>query len=142
MRELIVPATKEAIEEVIHTLEQEMERRECSMKNQMQLNIALEELLVNIVHYAYKPEENGQIKITYELQTDENGIYLYLICSDKGKEYNPLRKKDPDITLSVEKRPIGGLGIFMAKKLLDSIQYERKDDENRIFIKKQFLFRE
>ena len=136
MREWTIPATKEAVATVMHSLEREMEANECSEKKRRQLNIALEELMVNIVNYAYG-EEHGIIRISYEFWKTEGGVCLKLICADHGKSYNPLKKKEPDVSLLAEKRKAGGLGIFMMKKLVDSIEYERVGGENQITIIKQ-----
>lgn len=136
MREWTIPATKEAVAAVMHSLEREMEANECSEKKRRQLNIALEELMVNIVNYAYG-EEHGIIRISYEFWKIEGGVCLKLICADHGKSYNPLKKKEPDVSLPAEKRKAGGLGIFMMKKLVDSIEYERVGGENQITIIKQ-----
>ena len=136
MREWTIPATKEAGAAVMHSLEREMEANECSEKKRRQLNIALEELMVNIVNYAYG-EEHGIIRISYEFWKTEGGVCLKLICADYGKSYNPLKKKEPDVSLPAEKRKAGGLGIFMMKKLVDSIEYERVGGENQITIIKQ-----
>ena len=125
MRELIVPAAKEATADVIENLQSEMNRRGSSVKKQMQLNIALEELLINIVHYAY---EQG-----------EDGVYLKIICADRGRAYNPLERTEPDIELPIEEREAGGLGIFMLKNLVDSVAYERKEGENRLTIVKKVV---
>ena len=136
MREWTIPATKEAVAAVMHSLERELEASECSEKKRRQLNIALEELMVNIVNYAYG-EEHGIIRISYEFWKTEGGVCLKLICADHGKSYNPLKKKEPDVSLPAEKRKAGGLGIFMMKKLVDSIEYERVGGENQITIIKQ-----
>ena len=136
MREWTIPATKEAVAAVMHSLEREMEANECAEKKRRQLNIALEELMVNIVNYAYG-EEHGIIRISYEFWKTEGGVCLKLICADHGKSYNPLKKKEPDVSLPAEKRKAGGLGIFMMKKLVDSIEYERVGGENQITIIKQ-----
>ena len=82
-------------------------------------------------------EEHGIIRISYEFWKTEGGVCLKLICADHGKSYNPLKKKEPDVSLPAEKRKAGGLGIFMMKKLVDSIEYERVGGENQITIIKQ-----
>ena len=139
MRELIVPAAKEATADVIENLQSEMNRRGSSVKKQMQLNIALEELLINIVHYAYEQGEDGEIRVLYECQKAEDGVYLKIICADRGRAYNPLERTEPDIELPIEEREAGGLGIFMLKNLVDSVAYERKEGENRLTIVKKVV---
>lgn len=136
MKELVVPATKEGMSDIMQSLEQEMVERKCPIKKQRQLIIALEELLVNILYYAY-PSGEGIIKFAYEFHENGAGFRLAAVCSDWGTGYNPLKQKEPDVTLPAEKRTAGGLGIFLARRLLDTIRYERKGGENRLFIEKQ-----
>lgn len=93
------------------------------------INICSEEIFVNIASYAY-PEEAGAVRISFIKKDNE----VILIFEDEGFEYNPLEKEDPDITLSFDKRPIGGLGIFMVKEMSKNIKYERKDDKNILTI--------
>ena len=104
------------------------------MKTQMQIDIAVEELFVNIAHYAYNPEV-GPVTIRVEVQKEPLAVTVTFI--DHGVPYDPLAKEDPDITLSAEERQIGGLGIFMVKKSMDDIAYEYKDGQNILYIKKK-----
>ena len=90
----------------------------------MKLLISAEEIFSNIARYAYEEPGNADITVTIE-----DGM-LKVIFEDTGIEYNPLEKDDPDITLSVEERKIGGLGIFIVKKSMDLVRYERKDNKN------------
>ena len=88
------------------------------------INTALEEVFVNVAKYAY--EEGGTVEVT--LSNDKNKVTF--IFKDHGKEFNPLDREDPDITASSSEREIGGLGIFMAKNIMDDISYEYKDGYN------------
>ncbi|GAB1348973.1 hypothetical protein MASR1M107_11860 [Ignavibacteriales bacterium] len=92
--------------------------------------IAVDEILSNIVYYAYEEGEEGKIEIKLSLQN--NSLKLEFI--DGGKEFNPLVKSDPDISIPPEEREIGGLGIFIVKKLMDSVHYTRKGNENILTI--------
>ena len=103
------------------------------MKAQMQIDIAIDELFGNIARYAYNPEV-GPATVRVEVLNDPLAVEITLI--DGGIPYDPLKKEDPDITLSAEQREIGGLGIFMVKKSMDSITYEYKDGKNILAIKK------
>ena len=87
--------------------------------------VCLEEIFVNIASYAY-PEKAGTVKVSTAKENDE----IILKFEDEGFEYNPLEKEDPDITLSYDKRPIGGLGIFMVKEMSKKLEYERKNNKN------------
>ncbi len=88
-------------------------------------NVCLEEIFVNIASYAYKGKEG-----VVEVSTDKKDGEIILIFKDKGVAYNPLEREDPDITLSLEDRPIGGLGIFIVKELAKKVEYKRTDNEN------------
>ncbi len=133
MKTLTVPARTDQLEVVQEFIQQELENQECPMKVQMQIAIAVEEIFVNIAHYAYKPVE-GDATIRCEVGGDPLEVTIQFL--DHGKPYNPLAKEDPDITLSAEERQIGGLGIFMVKKSMDSLDYEYQDGKNILTIKK------
>lgn len=98
------------------------------------LYMCAEELYANVAFHAY-PQEAGIIEVI--LSKNNNDISLTF--KDHGIEYNPLNKQDPDITLTPEKRPLGGLGIFMIKKMADNIIYERTDNQNILTI--TFLYK-
>lgn len=100
----------------------------------MQIDVAVEELFVNIAQYAYAP---GIGVATIRLEIQEDPFVVVITFIDNGIPYNPLAKEDPDITLSAEERPIGGLGIYMVKKSMDEVSYEYKDGQNILRIKKQ-----
>lgn len=134
MCELHVDALIENLEQVLSFVEAKLEELECSMKIQEQINIAVEEIYVNIAHYAYQSEP-GQATICIEAEEDSDTVVIRFI--DSGIPFNPLEKKDPDITLSAEERNIGGLGIYMVKKSMDDVSYEYKDGQNVFTIKKK-----
>ena len=96
------------------------------------IDLAIEEIFVNIAHYAYNPDV-GEALISASFVDN----ILTVIFKDRGKEFNPIAKKDPDITLSAEEREIGGLGIFLTKKFMDSVNYEYKDGQNILTISKK-----
>lgn len=127
---VIFPAEDEALSDVNAFVEQQLEEAGCSPKNQMKIMVALEELFVNVAHYAYGAEK-GQVEI--ELDFEDKDMILKL--KDSGKPFNPLAKLDPDVTLSAEERDIGGLGIFMVKKSMDKVDYKYEDGQNIIIIR-------
>lgn len=133
MKELTIAATVENIEVVTDFVNQQLEELACPMKAQMQINIAIDELFSNIVHYSYNPEI-GQATVRVEVM--ENPLAVSITFIDNGVPYDPLSKEDPDLTLSAEERQIGGLGIYMVKKSMDEITYEYKDGQNILSIKK------
>jgi len=133
MRELNVEALVDNLDTVISFVDEELDKLETSVKIRTQIDIAVEELFVNIAHYAYNPQ-TGPATVRVEVEQDPLAISITFI--DKGVPYDPLAKADPDVTLSADERAIGGLGIFMVKKSMDSIDYEYKDGQNILHIKK------
>ena len=100
------------------------------------LDLAVEELYVNICHYAYPPLV-GIVEIASEVT--ENPLKIKIRFSDEGIPFDPLKKEDPDITATAEKRKIGGLGIFLTKKIMDSVVYKHEDGKNILTIEKTLL---
>lgn len=96
------------------------------------VDLAVEEIFINIAHYAYTPE-NGNVEISCEL---ENNLLTVIFC-DTGKKFNPLAQDEPDTSLSLEERKIGGLGIFLTKQFMDSVSYEYIKNQNRLTIQKK-----
>lgn len=133
MREMDIAATLENLDIVMAFVDQQLEEVGCSMKAQMQIDIAVEEVYVNIAHYAYNPEVGG---VTIRIQIEEEPLAVILTFIDKGKPYDPLAKEDPDVTLAAEDRQIGGLGIFMVKKSMDNVSYEYNEGRNILTLKK------
>jgi len=129
MPEITLDATLENIETVTAFVDEQLEAMDCSMKAQMQIDIAIDELFSNIAHYAYKPDV-GQA--TVRIENNDGKVSITFI--DKGVPYDPLAKEDPDTSLSADERGIGGLGIFMVKKSMDDMTYEYADGENRLTI--------
>jgi anti-sigma regulatory factor (Ser/Thr protein kinase) len=134
MREMDIAATLENLDAVMAFVDQQLEEAGCSMKTQMQIDLAVEEVYVNIAHYAYNPEIGG---VTIRVQIEEEPLEIILTFIDKGKPYDPWAKEDPDVTLAVEDRQIGGLGIFMVKKSMDNISYEYNEGRNILTLKKK-----
>ena len=125
MKELELEAKVENLETVISFVDEILEQADCPMKVQVQIDIAVEEIFVNIAHYAYHPKV-GKAAIRVEV-TDRTATFTFV---DSGIPYNPLAKEDPDVTLSAEERRIGGLGIYMVKKSMDDISYMYQDGKN------------
>ena len=133
MKQLKVKADTSELDKVLSFADAILEELGCSPKAQMQIDVAIEEIFVNIAHYAY-PEGEGDAVISVGADTAAGGVQI--VFEDEGIQYDPLQNEDPDITLSAEDRPIGGLGIFMVKKSMDEVSYEYKDGKNRLTIKK------
>ncbi len=136
MEKLKIDAKVENLDHVIGILEEKLETMDCPFKIVTQLSIALEEIFVNIAHYAYESEGAGWAELTFEKLDGGKGISIAL--KDGGRAYNPLAKEDPDVTLGAEERQIGGLGIFMVKKSMDKVSYEYKDGCNIFTMEKSW----
>ncbi len=142
MKELTIPAKVDKLPEVLAFLEGYLEERDCPMKTVTQLCIALEEMFVNVAHYAYEGSELSEDERDAKIEMDDctiNGapgvrITLY----DRGFPYDPLAKEDPDTTLSAQERQIGGLGIYMVKKSMDNVSYRYEDGLNIFTMEKSF----
>lgn len=133
-KELICPARREELAYVIEFVEKQMEAADFKMGEAMQVSLAVEEIFVNIASYAY---EGGEGEAVIRVHTDKPEKQINIRFEDSGKPYNPLERKDPDITLSAEERGIGGLGIYMVKKSMDDIYYEYKDGKNCLTISRK-----
>ena len=121
------PAKTESLPDVLGFVEQTLESFECPMKIQTAICVAIEEVFVNVAHYAY-PESVGDM--TLHIGFDEESRIITFRMADRGIPFDPLKKPDPDITLSADEREIGGLGIFITKKTMDSISYVYEEGEN------------
>jgi len=133
MREITIEAKIENLDEVLGFVDGQLEELECPMKAQMQIDVAVEEIFVNIASYAYAPGV-GNAVVRFESSQDPASVTITFI--DSGIPYDPVRKDDPDVTLSAEERGIGGLGIYMAKKAMDDMKYVYRDGQNILSISK------
>ena len=120
-------AKTEALSDVLGFVEEMLEKHVCPMKMQTAICVAIEEVFVNVARYAYKGGE-GDVKFAIGFEDSSRTITFRM--SDKGVPFDPLKKPDPDITLSAEEREIGGLGIFITKKTMDKVEYAYENGEN------------
>lgn len=131
MKEITVDATIDNVQTITDFVDERLEEMNCPVKAQMQLNIVIDELCSNVARYAYS-DKTG--KVTVSVDTVDKPMKVWLTFTDEGVPYNPLAKEDPDITLSVEERKLGGLGIYMVKKMMDEFRYEYKDGKNIVTV--------
>ena len=130
MKELVIEAILENLPTVLDFVKTELQNHGTEGKVQRQIAIAVEEIFVNIAHYAYDPETgNAVIRISI-------GDEVNIEFEDKGNPYNPLEKTDPDTSLKAKDRKIGGLGVFMVKKIMDSVDYRFENGKNLLKIRK------
>ena len=133
MKELIVEAVKTNLLKVLAFVDEQLEAVGCPTRTQISIDIAVEELFINIASYSY---DSGIGTATMQVTVHKEPLSVEITFIDNGKQYDPLAREDPDITLPVKKRKKGGLGIFMVKKSMDDINYEYKDGKNILTIKK------
>lgn len=135
MAERIFAATQDQLEPVQQFIASELAKYNCDRKVLFQLAVAVEEIFINIAHYAYRPEQEGTAKIRCSVEGESPQVTIQFL--DNGKPFNPLAKEDADITLSAEERQIGGLGILMVKKSMDAVDYAYENGSNILTIKKK-----
>ena len=134
MKSITVEAKIENVDKVTEFVNEVLEEKEGPLKVQMQLDVAIDEIFGNIAYYAYG---KGSGNATIQIEMEDNPPKITLIFIDQGIPYNPLENKDPDITLDIEDREIGGLGIFLVKKTMDELSYEYVDGHNILTMKKE-----
>ena len=127
MTEKVFPAKIDALGNVLAFVEGTLEGYECPMKLQTAISVAIEEVFVNVAHYAYGDAEG---KVSLGIAFDDESRMATFRMADRGVQFDPLQKPDPDITLSAEEREIGGLGIFITKQTMDSVSYVYENGEN------------
>ena len=133
MKELTVDAVGENLAAVTEFVDAELEALDCPLKTQFKIDVAVDELFTNVAQYAYVPDTG---KVTVQFGVEENPTTAVITFIDRGKPFNPMLAKEPDVTLDVKNRAIGGLGIFMVKKSMDEMSYEYKDGQNIVRVKK------
>ena len=134
MKELVIEADRSNMPQVQAFIDEQLEEIDCPLMTQTVIDIAVEELFVNIASYAY---DSGIGMAVVQVTVHEDPLSVEITFIDNGRQYDPLAKADPDTTISSAKqRKKGGLGIFMVKKSMDNVNYEYKDGKNILTIKK------
>ena len=136
---LTVPALVDELPRVTKFIHTELDRRLCPSRAQNQLDIAVEELFVNVAHYAYPdatPDNPGTVHVNYTYSAEPPSITVDIM--DDGIPYDPLAKPDAVTPTDIMDVPIGGLGILMAKRSVNEMRYERVDGSNVVTIVKKW----
>lgn len=133
IKEMTVPAEVKELPVVLAFVKSRLSRCDCLPEVVTQLEMAVEEIFVNIANYAYQPE-NGAA--TVRCVVGGYPVQVTVQFQDAGKPYNPLDRADPDVEAALEERDIGGLGIYLVKNCMDAIDYEYVDGKNILTIKK------
>ena len=135
MPAITVPAEISKFPMVLDFLHEQLHGSSCTKKTAYHLDLAMEEMFVNVASYAYG-SAGGQVQIICEVE--DQGIAVTLI--DSGTPFNPLAQPDANITLAAEERDVGGLGILLTKKFMDELHYERRDEKNILSFYKASFF--
>ncbi len=131
MMELIVPATEEELTHVQEFVTEQLEAVDCPPKAVFQIELAIEEIFVNIVSYAYRPEI-GTAMIRCEICEDP--LRVTIEFQDHGKKFDPLARDDADTSEEALLEREGGLGILLVKKSMDAVDYRYEDGKNILTI--------
>lgn len=135
MQSATVPASMEHLGQVMSLTEEILRQAGCGEDDERLIGISVEEIFTNIASYAYG-EGEGQVTIEFEILGEEREV---VVCfRDQGIPYNPLERKDPDLGLPIQQRPVGGLGIYMVKKFMDHVDYRYDSGSNVTTIRKRF----
>lgn len=130
------PADTAVLDDVLSFTEDQLERASCPPSLTMSLTMAIEEMFVNVAHYAY-PDGGGNVQLAIAFAPDSHVITFRL--TDSGIPFDPLAQPAPDLSIPAEKRPIGGLGIYIMLKVMDAVQYERIEGHNILTMQKTLL---
>lgn len=127
-----LPATLKGVAVASEAIEQLLVSVDCPKKILRQVLVAADELLSNVANYAYE-DDPGEMEVTAEIQDDT----LQLTIEDDGQPFDPTRAAEPDTTLSIADRPIGGLGIFIVMRTMDEVLHKHVDGRNLLSIRKR-----
>lgn len=121
------------LERVAQFIEEISEELGLSMELQMNLNLVMEEMVSNVIFYAYPEGTDAEI----ELMVEDDGKELTFVLSDQGREFDPTLKEDADIDVNPIDREIGGMGILIVKNIMNKVTYQRLDGKNLLTMKKE-----
>lgn len=136
MQELTLQASDDTLYRVLDAVEDYLNQNGCKEEIMTEVLISVEEIYVNIAHYAYGGEAG---EVVVQMGMAEESERFRIVFRDRGMPYNPLEKEDPDISLSAEEREIGGLGIYMVKQYMDSVRYRYEDGWNVLIMEREIL---
>lgn len=130
---LIIEAKTDKLDQVLNFIRIRLEKQKCPVRILRQIEVAAEEIFVNIARYAY---ESGVGDAGIQVEVEQDPLRVAITFMDHGVPYDPLQNEDPDMALSAEERQIGGLGIYMVKKSMDDVCYDYQDGKNILTIRK------
>jgi len=130
MKKLEIEANIDNLNKALEFINTELEQRGCPEDIQGKIEVAVEEIFVNIANYAYSPDSGNAVIL---ISVNDNAVIRF---EDTGRPYNPLEKPEPDLDKPLMERDIGGLGVFLVKKLMDKVEYERVGNKNVLILQK------
>jgi anti-sigma regulatory factor (Ser/Thr protein kinase) len=123
-------ASRDNLKELFAFVEEALIRLDAPEENRGKMMMALDEIVANVVNYAYPEGQSGTVGL--RLCRKDTTITAEVV--DQGKAFDPTQHPEPDITLPIEQRPIGGLGIHLTRKMMNSMKYDRSEGKNRLVI--------
>lgn len=138
MQSANIPAFMEHLPKVMSLTGRVLKAAGCGEDDRRHIDISVEEIFTNIASYAYK-EGEGTVWMEWDVrETGGEQKEIVIRFEDEGVPYNPFARKDPDLTLPVEERPVGGLGVYMVKQFMDDASHCYENGRNVTVIKKRF----
>ena len=131
-KEICIKNKVSELEKVAQFIEEIGEELGLSMELQMNLNLVMEEMVTNVIFYAYPQDEEADI----ELLAKSDGKELTFVLSDQGKEFDPTAKEDADLDVNPAERELGGMGIFIVKNIMNKVTYQRLEGKNLLTMTK------
>lgn len=136
-KQLDIEADLGNLDLVLDTIEEILSGAEAGMKIIKACQLSVEELFVNIANYGYADAKEKPCSINIQAKCDDTKGNARIELRDKGLKFDPFAKEDPDITLKIKDRGVGGMGIYMTKNLMDSWEY-KYDNENIVILEKSW----
>lgn len=134
---IVVPSKADKLYEVQDFITDRLSSTGASERTIRQLELVVEEIFINIASYAYDPPGSGEVEICCSVGEDMMKVVIVFV--DKGPEFDPLGAPDPDISMDIKQRSIGGLGIHLVRNTVDGLTYSRDGDRNVLTIEKRLV---
>lgn len=134
MKTIKIPAALKELDNVRAFADEVLTDTVASEEDRMAIELAIEEVFVNIVKYSHLPE-TAVVMVSYEYDALKKAVVIQF--EDEGHPFNPLEVREPDVTAELSERAPGGLGIYMLRKLMDYVEYEYVEDTNKLLICKK-----
>jgi serine/threonine-protein kinase RsbW len=138
-RRLSVPGTDEGIQTALDALAGLLGGQGLSKAVTWPVEVSLDEVLANVVRHGLEGREAATVEIELSLDAGVEPPACEVVVADDGPGFNPLSVPEPDTSLGIEERPIGGLGIALVRRLMDEVEYERRDGKNRLRLRRRLV---